>query len=86
MFLLIEPYANGIRGTTDGVEIAPTWKPTDWWQIKGSYSYSEHEALERAQQHRYHNNRDELMRVRARIIEVVIQSLLNLRQNDLSSI
>ena len=35
----IEPYANGIRGNTDGVEIAPNWKPTDWWQIKGSYSY-----------------------------------------------
>ena len=37
--LLIEPYANGIKGTTDGVEIAPTWKPKDWWQLKGSYSY-----------------------------------------------
>ena len=37
--VLIEPYANGIKGTTDGVEIAPNWKPTNWWQIKGSYSY-----------------------------------------------
>ncbi len=37
--LLTEPYANGIKGTTDGFEVAPDWKPTNWWQLKGSYSY-----------------------------------------------
>ncbi len=33
------PVANVISGTTDGVEIAPDWKPFDWWELKGSYSY-----------------------------------------------
>jgi iron complex outermembrane receptor protein len=30
---------NGLRGHTAGFEIAPNWKPTDWWRIQGSYSY-----------------------------------------------
>jgi iron complex outermembrane receptor protein len=38
-FLLAEPYANGIKGSTEGFEIAPKWNPTSWWQLKGSYSY-----------------------------------------------
>jgi iron complex outermembrane receptor protein len=33
------PVANVISGTTDGIEIAPDWKPFDWWELKGSYSY-----------------------------------------------
>jgi iron complex outermembrane recepter protein len=37
--LLAEPYANGIKGTTEGFEVAPSWSPTNWWQLKGSYSY-----------------------------------------------
>jgi iron complex outermembrane receptor protein len=37
--LLKVPYANGIKGTTDGFEVAPNWKLTHWWQLKGSYSY-----------------------------------------------
>jgi iron complex outermembrane receptor protein len=36
---LVVPYANSIRGTSNGVEIAPDWKPARWWQLKGSYSY-----------------------------------------------
>ena len=37
--LLAEPFANGIKGTTEGFEIAPKWSPTNWLQLKGSYSY-----------------------------------------------
>ncbi len=33
------PLANATAGYTTGVEIAPDWKPTDWWELKGSYSY-----------------------------------------------
>lgn len=33
------PWANGIKGFTRGFEIAPDWKVTSWWQLKGSYSY-----------------------------------------------
>lgn len=32
-------FVNGIHGITDGFEIAPNWKPTSNWQLKGSYSY-----------------------------------------------
>jgi len=30
---------NGIKGTTNGIEVAPDWRPTRWWELKGSYSY-----------------------------------------------
>ena len=33
------PFANGLRGNTDGFEIAPDWKPSRWWQMKATYSY-----------------------------------------------
>ncbi len=33
------PWANGLKGSTDGFEIAPDWKPSRWWQMKGAYSY-----------------------------------------------
>ncbi len=33
------PYANVIQGHTIGTEIAPNWKITRWWQVRGSYSY-----------------------------------------------
>jgi iron complex outermembrane recepter protein len=33
------PYANVIQGHTVGTEIAPDWKITHWWQVRGSYSY-----------------------------------------------
>ena len=32
-------YANGVKGSTNGFEIAPDWRPVSWWQFKGSYSY-----------------------------------------------
>jgi iron complex outermembrane recepter protein len=32
-------YANGLRGVTDGLEIAPDWKPVSWWELRGSYSH-----------------------------------------------
>ena len=33
------PYANGIDANTEGFEIAPEWRPTTWWELKGNYSY-----------------------------------------------
>jgi iron complex outermembrane receptor protein len=38
IFFLL-PYANIIEGDTVGAEIAPDWKITHWWQVRGSYSY-----------------------------------------------
>jgi len=37
--VLTIPYANGIKGVTDGIEIAPDWKPTSWWELKGNFSH-----------------------------------------------
>jgi iron complex outermembrane receptor protein len=37
--LITVPWANGIRSITHGFEIAPDWKVSNWWQLKGSYSY-----------------------------------------------
>jgi iron complex outermembrane receptor protein len=36
---LVLPYVNGIEGHTVGTEIAPNWKITHWWQVRGSYSF-----------------------------------------------
>jgi iron complex outermembrane receptor protein len=33
------PWVNGIKGNTDGAEISPDWRPTDWLEFKASYSY-----------------------------------------------
>jgi iron complex outermembrane receptor protein len=33
------PLANATAGDTQGVEIAPDWKPLTWFELKGSYSY-----------------------------------------------
>lgn len=33
------PLANALKGDTAGFEIAPDWKPMDWWELKGSYSF-----------------------------------------------
>jgi iron complex outermembrane receptor protein len=33
------PLANALRGETAGVEIATTWKPSAWCEVKGSYSF-----------------------------------------------
>jgi iron complex outermembrane receptor protein len=37
--LVTEPYANGLRGISNGIEIAPDWKLTDWLQLRGSYAH-----------------------------------------------
>jgi iron complex outermembrane receptor protein len=31
-------YENGIRAASDGVEIAPDWRPRDWARVRGSYA------------------------------------------------
>jgi iron complex outermembrane receptor protein len=33
------PWANGIKGNTEGIEIAPQWKVASWLELKASYSY-----------------------------------------------
>jgi len=30
---------NGLVGKTYGIELAPDWRPTNWWRLAGSYSY-----------------------------------------------
>jgi iron complex outermembrane receptor protein len=37
----VQPFVNrnGLTGTTKGFELAPSWKPTTWWRLQGSYSY-----------------------------------------------
>jgi iron complex outermembrane receptor protein len=37
--LIVLPYVNGVEGHTVGTEIAPNWKITHWWQVRGSYSF-----------------------------------------------
>jgi iron complex outermembrane receptor protein len=37
--LLVVSYDNGVAGTSNGLEIAPDWRPTRVWQVRGSYSY-----------------------------------------------
>ncbi len=31
--------ANGIKGSGDGFEVAPDWRPASWWELRASYSY-----------------------------------------------
>ncbi len=38
-FLLPAQFRNGLLGYTKGVEIAPEWKPRNFWRLRGSYSY-----------------------------------------------
>ena len=33
------PYANGVKGHSNGFEILPDWRPVDWLNLKGSYGY-----------------------------------------------
>ena len=33
------PFANGIKGSSNGAEIAPDWKATRWMELRASYSY-----------------------------------------------
>ncbi len=37
--LLPADFGNGLVGTTKGVEIAPEWRPFEWWRLRASYSY-----------------------------------------------
>jgi iron complex outermembrane recepter protein len=37
--LLPADFGNGLLGTTKGIEIAPEWKPFDFWRLGASYSY-----------------------------------------------
>lgn len=37
--LLGVSFANAIKGTTGGFELAPDWRPTAWLELKPSYSY-----------------------------------------------
>jgi iron complex outermembrane receptor protein len=38
-YLLPAGFANGLLGYTKGAEIAPEWRPTNFWRLRGSYSY-----------------------------------------------
>jgi len=32
-------FGNGLRGVSDGLEIAPDWKPLSWFEMRGSFSH-----------------------------------------------
>jgi iron complex outermembrane receptor protein len=38
-YLLPAQFGNGLLGNTKGIEVAPEWRPTSWWRLRGSYSY-----------------------------------------------
>jgi iron complex outermembrane recepter protein len=38
-YLLPAQFRNGLLGYTKGVEIAPEWRPKDFWRLRGSYSF-----------------------------------------------
>jgi iron complex outermembrane receptor protein len=38
-FLLPAQFRNGLLGYTKGIEIAPEWRPKDFWRLRASYSY-----------------------------------------------
>lgn len=40
-FLLPAGFGNGLIATTEGGEVAPEWKPTSIWRLRGSYSFLE---------------------------------------------
>lgn len=37
--LITEPFDNGLRGVSSGVEVAPDWKPAHWLDLRGNYSH-----------------------------------------------
>ena len=37
--LLPAQFGNGLVATTKGVEVAPEWRPTPWWRLRGFYSF-----------------------------------------------
>ena len=37
--LLPAQFGNGLFGSTTGGEIAPEWRPTNFWRLRGSYSF-----------------------------------------------
>ncbi len=39
--LLPAQFGNSLQGTTEGVEIAPEWRPMSFWRLRGSYSFLE---------------------------------------------
>ena len=38
-YLLPAQFGNGLLGTTKGFEVAPEYRPTAFWRLRGSYSY-----------------------------------------------
>jgi iron complex outermembrane recepter protein len=46
-FLLPAEFGNGLLGSTTGGEIAPEWRPTSFWRLRGSYSFL-HMVLKKA--------------------------------------
>jgi iron complex outermembrane receptor protein len=37
--LLPAEFGNGLYGQTKGIEVAPEWRPSETWRLRGSYSY-----------------------------------------------
>jgi iron complex outermembrane receptor protein len=37
--LITEQFDNGLRGVSNGVEVAPDWRPARWLDLRGNYSH-----------------------------------------------
>ena len=46
--LIPAQFRNGLFGSTSGVEIAPEWKPTSYWRLRGSYSFLQMDLKKKA--------------------------------------
>jgi iron complex outermembrane receptor protein len=46
-YLLPAQFRNGLLGYTKGIEVAPEWRVSDHWRLRGSYSYL-HMSLEKS--------------------------------------
>ena len=47
-FVLPLFFRNGILGSTNGIEIAPDWRPKHWWRLEGSYSFLQMDLRKKA--------------------------------------
>jgi len=45
--LLPAEFGNGLRGTTRGIEVAPEWRPFNFWRLAASYSFLQMEIEKR---------------------------------------
>lgn len=78
-FVLPLFFRNGILGSTNGIEIAPDWRPKHWWRLEGSYSFLNMDLRKKANSAALGNTAS--TEGASPHHQVVIQSQLNLPRN-----